>query len=68
MSGPDGLLANTARPLAGLDKRTRWLPAENVAYGNMSAAKKETLTVGTRPHLANNTAPAAVLYPSKWCN
>ena len=38
MSGPDGLLANTARPLAGLEKRTKWLPQEYVAYGNMSPA------------------------------
>lgn len=42
----DGVLANTARPLAGLEKRTRWLPAESVAYGNVSPAKKEMLTVG----------------------
>ncbi|GLC35790.1 hypothetical protein PLESTB_000494500 [Pleodorina starrii] len=45
MSGPDGLLANPANPLAGLEKRTRWLPPENVAYGNMSAAKKEVVTL-----------------------
>ncbi|KXZ56694.1 hypothetical protein GPECTOR_1g625 [Gonium pectorale] len=45
MTGPDGLLANTARPLVGLDKRTRWLPAEAVAYGNMSPEKKEVLTL-----------------------
>ncbi|KAG2442889.1 hypothetical protein HXX76_002966 [Chlamydomonas incerta] len=45
ITGPDGLLANTARPLAGLGKRTKWLPPENVAYGNMSPAKKETLSI-----------------------
>lgn len=45
ITGPDGMLANTARPLAGLGKRTKWLPPENVAYGNMSPAKKETLSV-----------------------
>ncbi len=39
------MLANTARPLAGLGKRTKWLPPENVAYGNMSPAKKETISV-----------------------
>lgn len=43
----EGLLTNTARPLAGMEKRTRWLPQEMVAYGNMSAAKKEVLTVMT---------------------
>ncbi|KAG2443045.1 hypothetical protein HYH02_009460 [Chlamydomonas schloesseri] len=45
ITGPDGLLANTARPLAGLGKRAKWLPPENVAYGNMSPAKKETLSI-----------------------
>ncbi len=45
MTGPDGLLANPARPLAGLAARTRWLPAEAVAYGNTSPAKKEMLAV-----------------------
>ncbi|KAG2499310.1 hypothetical protein HYH03_002888 [Edaphochlamys debaryana] len=44
MTGHDGLLANPGRPLAGLNKRTKWLPPENVAYGNMSPAKKETLS------------------------
>ncbi|GFR41272.1 hypothetical protein Agub_g1947 [Astrephomene gubernaculifera] len=43
MTGADGLLANPSRPLAGLEKRTKWLPAETVAYGNMSADKRETL-------------------------
>ncbi|EFJ42961.1 hypothetical protein VOLCADRAFT_96890 [Volvox carteri f. nagariensis] len=43
MSGGDGLLANPANPLAGLERRTRWLPPENVAYGNMSSAKKEVV-------------------------
>ncbi len=45
MTGPDGLLANPANPLGGMEKRTRWLPAENVAYGNMSPAKKEVISV-----------------------
>lgn len=30
----DGILANTISPLKGMDKRTRWIPPESIAYGN----------------------------------
>ncbi|GLI68965.1 hypothetical protein VaNZ11_013493 [Volvox africanus] len=45
MTGPDGLLSNPSNPLAGMEKRTKWLPPENVAYGNMSPAKKEVIAM-----------------------
>ncbi|GIL72923.1 hypothetical protein Vretifemale_3064 [Volvox reticuliferus] len=48
MTGPDGLLSNPSNPLAGMQKRTKWLPPENVAYGNMSPAKKEVIAVRER--------------------
>eukprot|EP00195_Chlamydomonas_chlamydogama_P007748 CAMPEP_0202890108 /NCGR_PEP_ID=MMETSP1392-20130828/615_1 /ASSEMBLY_ACC=CAM_ASM_000868 /TAXON_ID=225041 /ORGANISM="Chlamydomonas chlamydogama, Strain SAG 11-48b" /LENGTH=1052 /DNA_ID=CAMNT_0049573609 /DNA_START=191 /DNA_END=3349 /DNA_ORIENTATION=- len=39
----DGVLSNTSRPLTGLDKRTRWVPNETVAYGNMEAERRAQL-------------------------
>lgn len=53
MTNGDGVLANPSNPLAGLEKRTKWVPPENVAYGNMSPAKKEVVQV-MRQHLRIN--------------
>lgn len=41
----DGVLANAVRPLAGLQSRTTWLPSEEVAYGSLSASRRQELEV-----------------------
>lgn len=38
-----GILANTTHPLVGLDKRTRWVPPEAVAYGNTLPQRRAQL-------------------------
>ena len=45
MTDGDGQLANTMRPLAGTSKRSKWVPAESIAYGSISPGKKETMTL-----------------------
>ena len=36
----DGVLTNTTLPLKGLDKRTRWIAPEAIAYGNTLPSKR----------------------------